>query len=149
MEKVPGGKYSTTQNSEHKDSVEMENRRSGHSKLKSGGPTLRRAERKETWETQPEVRVISGPPQMIIWNAHRESECQKQQTGFEKYWRQSVPALTLNKAISTSRKLICSSVDVAVLAMFVRGILIFFLLIVLYFLSDGCGILAMCSLQTW
>lgn len=48
MEKVPGGKYSTTQNSEHKDSVEMENRRSGHSKLKSGGPTLRRAERKET-----------------------------------------------------------------------------------------------------
>lgn len=40
--------------------------------------------------------------QRWLCEAHPESECQKQQPGLEMYWRQSVPVLTLNKAISTS-----------------------------------------------
>lgn len=84
-------------------------------------------------------------------HAHPEPWCQKQQTGLEKYWSQSVPALTLNKAISTSLKHGCSIrrglaleawTSVVVVFCVCRIFFFLFLLIVLYFLPDGCGILA-------
>lgn len=77
------------------------------SKQKSGGPAIRTREMKLK---KPEKRRLKyewflGLQRWLCEaHAHPQSGCQKQQTGLEKYWRQSVPALTLNKAISTSLK---------------------------------------------
>lgn len=93
-ERLPGGRYSTAQSTttgRKRDYVKRSKR-------------VRRAydpnETSETWATSD----FWDSRDDCVKHEHPESGCQEQQTGLETYWRQSVLALTLNKAISTSLK---------------------------------------------